>query len=169
MALPSSPAPPACPPPWQTPLQLRQHLARLLDDVDVLTAVVDELEALNSVRDAASLKGKEEVSLKDEVSSSPHLLALCEAFKGRSLDELGRDEASALECVTLLQQSIRDQLAPLVSVLGEKAAWEEAAGFANLSAKRSKMLRNRKRRKKRRQLAAEALQKVSASLIKFVK
>ncbi|KAI5061121.1 hypothetical protein GOP47_0023626, partial [Adiantum capillus-veneris] len=158
MALPSSHVPPSCPPPWQTPLQLRHHLARLLDDAELLTAVVDELEALNSVKEVASSKEKEEASL-NVVSSSSHILALCEAFKGRSLDELGRNEASALECATSLQQSIMDQVAPLLSVLEEKGAWEEVSAFARLSAKRSKMLRNRKRRKKRRQLAAETCRK----------
>eukprot|EP00250_Pteridium_aquilinum_P021340 c25091_g1_i9 orf=581-1789(-) len=166
MALAFPAAPPPCPPPWQSPLQLRHHLARLLDDVELLTAVTDELEALISVKEESisSSKNKEEALrdgafVDDVISSSSYTYVLREALKEKSFDELESDKALALECATALQQSISSQVAPLLAVLQQKCTWEEASAFARLSTKRSKMLRNRKRRKKRRQLAAEAFRK----------
>lgn len=170
MALHDGPFFPASAPrrplPWQSPHQLRHHLARLLDDVELLTAVTDELETVISVKSAAasSFKDKGEApsngaSMDDALSGSSFSSTLCKILEGKSFNELESVEALALESASTLQRSVCSQLAPLLAVLQGHSTWEEATALASMSTQRSKMLRNRKRRKKRRQLAAEALRK----------
>ena len=119
----------------------------------------DELESLISVKDsttAASSPPDENISPQSNV-----FLCVRGHLEGKNPDEIGKMKDMAIECATCLQQSVESQLEPLLSVLQGKCTWEEASAFARMSIRRSKLLRNRKRRKKQRQLAAEAIRKAS--------
>lgn len=176
-----SPNMPPVSPLWQG-TQLQQHLKSLLESIELLKALTNELNAIALVKGLGEVVRPTYNSENPEsVSGSASVLDGVFPDNRKISENLGEDQKSVLQglveligtknidlsthhCMALeagkaVQLSLQNLLAPFDVLMHQTGRWEERATMVRITDKRLKVKRNRRWRKKRRQLAAETRRK----------
>lgn len=177
----SSPNMPPVSPLWQG-TQPQQHLKSLLENIELLKALTDELNAIALVKGLGEdVKQTYNSENPESVSGSTSVLDGVFPYNRRISENLGKDQKSVLQglveligtknidlnthqCMALeagnaVQSTLQNLLAPFDALINQTGRWEERAAAVRIADKRLKVKRNRRWRKKQRQLAAETRRK----------
>lgn len=174
-----SPNMPPVSPLWQG-TQLQQHLKNLQENIELLKALTNELNAIALVKGPGEVvrhnsenpeSVSESTSVLDGVlpdnkkitanlgkDQKSVLQGLVELIGTKNID-LNTHQSMALEAGKTVQSTLQNLLAPFDTLIHQTSRWEERAAVARIADKRLKVKRNRRWRKKRRQLAAETRRK----------
>ncbi|KAB8080589.1 hypothetical protein EE612_001187 [Oryza sativa] len=164
---------------WQPPFQppaatsfwqrdnVREHVGRLQETIELATAVINELEEIAQARNSvdASTQGPDSSSAK--LSSEPdgssadrprHFVELARAMK------ISQDthESLATDAANYLCSQIQNLLAPIYPAVNQGGPWEERSAMIRLAQKLQKSKRNKRWRKRKRKHVAELFQKEHA-------
>ncbi|EEC70217.1 hypothetical protein OsI_00976 [Oryza sativa Indica Group] len=164
---------------WQPPFQppaatsfwqrdnVREHVGRLQETIELATAVINELEEIAQARNSvdASTQGPDSSSAK--LSSEPdgssadrprHFVELARAMK------ISQDthESLATDAANYLCSQIQNLLAPIYPAVNQRGPWEERSAMIRLAQKLQKSKRNKRWRKRERKHVAELFQKEHA-------
>uniref|UniRef100_A0A0E0BZB0 Uncharacterized protein n=1 Tax=Oryza meridionalis TaxID=40149 RepID=A0A0E0BZB0_9ORYZ len=181
-------APPPPPPPqqqqpqpwqWQPPFQptaatsfwqrdnVREHVGRLQETVELATAVINELEEIAQARNSRDASTQGSDSSSGQLSSEPdgssadrprHFVELARAMK------ISQDthESLATDAANYLCSQIQNLLAPIYPAVNQGGPWEERSAMIRLAQKLQKSKRNKRWRKRKRKHVAELFQKEHA-------
>ncbi|KAL2649196.1 hypothetical protein R1flu_017324 [Riccia fluitans] len=144
--------------------KLKEHLASLLQNAAVLTAIGDELEAVRNTTPAIGQRSEVSELIASDTAPDTEFEAVSTS-KGlllRAVQETCRlwpeSVSFAVQAAKQLQDVIKLQLQPLQEALDGNTGSDKAASLTKLVSKRKKLLRNRKWRSRKRRRVAEALQ-----------
>ncbi|KAF0921175.1 hypothetical protein E2562_039222 [Oryza meyeriana var. granulata] len=163
---------------WQPPLQLaaatsfwqrdnvREHVGRLQETIELASAVINELEEITLARnsgdasaqepDLSSAKSSSELDGSSDMSR--HFVEHARAMK------LSQEthESMATDAANYLFSQLQNLLAPIYPAVNQGGPWEERSAMIRLSQKLQKSKRNKRWRKRKRKHVAELFQKEHA-------
>ncbi|GJN38180.1 hypothetical protein PR202_gb27198 [Eleusine coracana subsp. coracana] len=149
---------------WQRD-NVRDHVKKLQETIEVSRALANELEEIAATRDS----GDASVPESDPSSSAKFALGSGSPSQAKPLDfiELARalkigpeaHESMAIDAANYLCYQLQHLLAPISSVINQSGPWEERSAMVRLTQKLHKAKRNKRWRKRKRKHVAELYQK----------
>ncbi|XP_078431753.1 U11/U12 small nuclear ribonucleoprotein [Wolffia australiana] len=130
---------------------LHNNLKSLKETLDLVKAVLKEVDALRLIKTSEALDG-----LPSSLSDQKFVKGMIDSMKSKRLD-LDIQQSLAKEAVRSLTITLRDQIHRLTRISSEKCSWEERSLATRLSQKLQKYQRNKRWKRKRRKLIAEQL------------
>ncbi|PUZ58770.1 hypothetical protein GQ55_5G534800 [Panicum hallii var. hallii] len=174
------PRPPQPPPwQWQQPPQpppavsfwqrdnVRDHVRKLQETIEVSTALINELEEIAATRNPSDAAAQESDSSSANLpsgsadSSEDKPLRFVELARSMGVSQ-DTHESMATDAANYLCHQLQHLLAPIASAINQSGPWEERSAMARLTQKLQKAKRNKRWRKRKRKHVAELFQKERA-------
>ncbi|KAG2594736.1 U11/U12 small nuclear ribonucleoprotein 59 kDa protein-like isoform X1 [Panicum virgatum] len=164
------PPPPPQPSPavsfWQRD-NVRDHVRKLQETIEVSSALINELEEIAATRNPGDAAAQESdlssVNLPSGSADSSEDKHLCFVELARSMG-VSQDthESMAVDAANYLCHQLQHLLAPIASATNQSGPWEERSAMVRLTQKLQKAKRNKSWRKRKRKHVAELFQKERA-------
>ncbi|WVZ72903.1 hypothetical protein U9M48_021290 [Paspalum notatum var. saurae] len=175
------PLPPQ-PPPWQWQQQLlppppspavsfwqrdnvRDHVRKLQETIEVSRALINELEEIAAPSSSGDAAAQESDSSSAKLASGSAdssedkpLLRLVELARSMGISQ-DTHESMATDAANYLCHQLHHLLAPISSAVNQSGPWEERSAMVRLTQKLQKSKRNKRWRQRRRKHVAELFQK----------
>ncbi|KAF8733567.1 hypothetical protein HU200_014872 [Digitaria exilis] len=185
-----APPRPPQPPPWQWQQQppppqpppaafsfwhrdnVRDHVKKLQETIEVSTALINELEEIAASKNPSDATAQESDSSSAKLPSGSgassedrqfHFVELARSM-GVSQDA---HEAMAIDAANYICHQLHHLLAPISSAISQSGPWEERSAMVRLTQKLQKAKRNKLWRKRKRKHVAELFQKGHADYEKI--
>ncbi|KAJ1281896.1 hypothetical protein BS78_03G008700 [Paspalum vaginatum] len=146
---------------------VRDHVRKLQDTIEVSRALINELEEIAASSNSGDATAQESDSSSAKLtsgsadSSQDMLLRLVELARSMGISQ-DTHESMATDAANYLCHQLQHLLAPISSAVNQSGPWEERSAMVRLTQKLQKSKRNKRWRQRKRKHVAELFQKERA-------
>ncbi|OEL22497.1 U11/U12 small nuclear ribonucleoprotein 59 kDa protein [Dichanthelium oligosanthes] len=143
---------------------VRDHVQKLKETIEVSSALINELEEIAATRnpgDATAQESDSSSAKPPSGSSGDKSLRFVELARSMGVSQ-DVHESMATDAANYLCHQLQHLLAPISSAISQSGPWEERSAMVRLTQKLQKAKRNKRWRKRKRKHVAELFQKERA-------